>query len=190
MRQDFLTHLAMTEYHPPSQFNLPKITVTAYRGRLIGLDWFCLKSEALLGLPADEFLLKKHTQLSVHDSSERVLLTTLAQLDEYFHGIRCRFELPLEFNPFGHSATVFQIKTWQALWDIPYGQTISYAMLAERIGKPSAYRAVANANGKNPISLVVPCHRVIASHGGLGGYTGGVEIKETLLHHERRCGFG
>lgn len=185
MYQDFLTHLAMTEYHAPAQFKLPKMTLVAYQGRLIGLDWFYLKSEKLLGVQAGDFLIKTHDQLSAHHPSESVLLATLAELDEYFGGVRRSFTVPLDLNPFSGVATPFQVATWQALCDIPYGQTISYATLAQNIGKPSAYRAVANANGKNPISLIVPCHRVIASGGGLGGYTGGVDIKATLLHHEQ-----
>lgn len=177
--------LAMAQYAPPIHFKLPNITLTVYNGELIGLDWFTQKSEKLLGVQASEFVIKNANQLSKNNLSENLLLTTIAQLTEYFNGTRQNFDLPLNFNPFGNSATDFQMQTWQALCDIPYGQTISYATLAKNIGKSTAFRAVANANGKNPISLIVPCHRVIASNGAIGGYTGGVGIKEVLLRHER-----
>lgn len=185
MSIDILNNLAMAEYTPPSHFNLPKITLTAYRGELIGLDWFTQKSEKLLGKNANDFIIKSYHQLSKNHISENLLLTAISQLTEYFNGNRQNFDLSLNFNPFGNNATDFQMQTWQALCDIPYGQTISYATLANNIGKPTAFRAVANANGKNPISLIVPCHRVIASSGAIGGYTGGVGIKEILLSHER-----
>lgn len=181
MNDDILNSLAMTQYAPPSHFNLPKITLTAYRGELIGLDWFTQKSEKLLGKNANDFMIKSYHQLSKNQLSENILLTAIAQLSEYFNGNRQNFDLPLNLNPFGNNATDFQIQTWQALCDISYGQTISYATLASNIGKPTAFRAVANANGKNPISLIVPCHRVIASNGAIGGYTGGVGIKQVLL---------
>lgn len=185
MNTDILHNLAMAQYTPPNYFNLPEITLTAYRGELIGLDWFTDKSQKLLGVQASDFIIKSFEELSANHSSEKLLLTAIAQLSEYFNGSRQQFELPLNLNPFGNNATDFQIQTWQALSDIPYGQTISYATLASNIGKPTAFRAVANANGKNPISLIVPCHRVIASGGAIGGYTGGVAIKQTLLTIER-----
>ena len=81
--------------------------------------------------------------------------------------------------------TPFQQSVWRALQQIPYGQTISYAQLAQNIGKPTAYRAVANANGKNPLSIIIPCHRVVASDGSLGGYTGGLDKKRILLSIEK-----
>lgn len=181
MTMKTFNQLAMAQYAPPSHFNLPKITLTVYQGELIGLDWFTQKSEKLLGKNANDFMIKSYHQLSKNQLSENVLLTAIAQLNEYFNGSRQNFDLPLNFNPFGNNATDFQIQTWQALCDISYGQTISYATLAGNIGKPTAFRAVANANGKNPISLIVPCHRVIASNGAIGGYTGGVGIKQVLL---------
>ncbi|MBR7539075.1 methylated-DNA--[protein]-cysteine S-methyltransferase, partial [Mycobacterium tuberculosis] len=92
-------------------------------------------------------------------------------------GQRQVFDMPIAL----YTGTPFQQTVWEALLKIPYGKTISYAQLANHIGQPTACRAVANANGKNPISLIIPCHRVIASDGKLGGYTGGIEIKQTLL---------
>jgi methylated-DNA-[protein]-cysteine S-methyltransferase len=102
-----------------------------------------------------------------------------AQLDEYFAGRRRDFDLPL--SPQG---THFQRGVWWALADIPYGTTISYATLATRVGKPTATRAVGAANGRNPLSIVLPCHRVIGANGSLTGYGGGLPIKTFLLSLE------
>lgn len=101
------------------------------------------------------------------------------QLAQYFAGIRTQFEL--ELDPAG---TEFQRKIWQLLREIPYGETISYAQLSDRYGDPLAIRAVAAANGKNPIGIIVPCHRVIGSDGSLTGYAGGLERKRFLLDLE------
>ena len=103
------------------------------------------------------------------------------QLDEYFAGTRREFTLPLDLQ-----GTPFQAAVWQGLRAIPYGATRSYAQQAERLGVPTAVRAVARANGMNRVSIVVPCHRVIGSDGGLTGYGGGLERKQWLLHHEHR----
>ncbi len=103
------------------------------------------------------------------------------QLFEYFSGKRTVFELDLA--PRG---TAFQLAVWNALLAIPYGDTISYAELARRIGKPSAVRAVGAANGANPIPVIIPCHRVIGSNGTLTGYGGGIERKQWLLALEGR----
>jgi methylated-DNA-[protein]-cysteine S-methyltransferase len=100
----------------------------------------------------------------------------IAQLRAYFSGNLREFYLPLQ--PVG---TPFQLLVWQALREIPFGETISYAELARRIGKPRAVRAVGAANGKNPLSIVIPCHRVIGSDGSLTGYGGGMENKRYLL---------
>jgi methylated-DNA-[protein]-cysteine S-methyltransferase len=102
------------------------------------------------------------------------------QLAEYFAGRRTEFDLPL-----AHGGTPFQRTVWAALQEIPYGETITYAELAERIGRPTASRAVGLANGKNPISIIVPCHRVIGSSGDLTGYGGGLARKRHLLDFER-----
>ena len=98
------------------------------------------------------------------------------QLDSYFAGHLRSFDLPL--NPQG---TAFQRKVWAALAEIPYGETISYLELARRIGNPNSVRAVGLANGKNPLPIVVPCHRVVGSNGALVGYAGGLPIKKALL---------
>jgi methylated-DNA-[protein]-cysteine S-methyltransferase len=107
------------------------------------------------------------------------------QLDEYFAGERTEFDLPL--NPAG---TPFQLRVWEALKTIPYGQIRSYGEIAEQIGRPGAARAVGLANGRNPISIVVPCHRVIGASGALTGYGGGLQRKQYLLDLETRVSAG
>jgi methylated-DNA-[protein]-cysteine S-methyltransferase len=104
------------------------------------------------------------------------------QLAEYFAGQRREFDVPLKL-----AGTPFQRRVWQELGRIPYGATISYAQLAQRIGKPTASRAVGHANGRNPISILVPCHRVVGADGRLTGYAGGVDKKRWLLNWERRA---
>lgn len=108
------------------------------------------------------------------------LTKVIIQLDEYFAGQRTEFDVPL--TPAG---TPFQRTVWAALREIPYGATVSYGHLAERIGRPTAVRAVGLANGKNPISIIVPCHRVVGSTGDLTGYGGGLQRKQHLLELER-----
>lgn len=103
------------------------------------------------------------------------------EIEEYFAGTRREFTIPLA--PRG---TGFQLAVWNALLEVPYGDTISYAELARRIGRPAAVRAVGAANGANPIPVVIPCHRVIGSNGTLTGYGGGIERKQWLLAHEGR----
>jgi len=104
----------------------------------------------------------------------------VAQLEEYFEGRRSSFELPLAMD-----GSAFERRVWQALREIPYGETVSYGEIARRIGKPSAARAVGLANGRNPISVIVPCHRVIGANGALTGYGGGLERKRMLLELEQ-----
>jgi methylated-DNA-[protein]-cysteine S-methyltransferase len=103
-----------------------------------------------------------------------------AQLAEYFAGTRRTFDLDLD--PAG---TDFQLRAWNALRAIPFGQTISYGQQAVELGEPGAARAVGAANGRNPLSIVVPCHRVVAASGALTGFAGGLDTKAWLLDHER-----
>jgi len=100
----------------------------------------------------------------------------IIQLTEYFNGARFEFNIPC--NP---SGTAFQRHVWQALCEIPYGETRSYGQIARSIGKPAGARAVGLANANNPIAIIIPCHRVIGANGSLTGYSGGLEIKRTLL---------
>ncbi|AVH14953.1 MULTISPECIES: methylated-DNA--[protein]-cysteine S-methyltransferase [Acinetobacter] len=110
-----------------------------------------------------------------------ILLDAQQQLNEYFQGQRQTFELPLDFE-----GTEFQKKVWQALLNIPFGETRSYRQIAEQVGSPKAVRAVGAANGQNPISIIAPCHRVIGSGGKLVGFAGGLDNKEILLKLEQQ----
>lgn len=112
---------------------------------------------------------------------DSVLDETERQLKEYFAGLRREFDLPLK--PKG---TPFQLEDWLALREIPYGETVTYGDIARRIGRPKAFRAVGMANHSNPISIIVPCHRVIGSNGKLTGYGGGLENKQKLLELEQK----
>jgi methylated-DNA-[protein]-cysteine S-methyltransferase len=114
------------------------------------------------------------------DDRARALRTAVRELEAYFAGELRQFSLPLA--PVG---TPFQLDVWNALRAIPYGETRSYGELAERIGRPSAVRAVGAANGANPLPIVVPCHRVIGSNGSLTGFGGGLPLKQALLALER-----
>jgi methylated-DNA-[protein]-cysteine S-methyltransferase len=124
--------------------------------------------------------------ISVLETDEKVtevipeaLEDTVYQINEYFEGKRKSFDLQL--NPNG---TAFQRRVWDALQEIPFGKTLSYLKLSEKLGDVKAIRAVAAANGKNPIWIVIPCHRVIGSDGSLTGYAGGLHRKKWLLDHE------
>jgi methylated-DNA-[protein]-cysteine S-methyltransferase len=114
------------------------------------------------------------------DASHPVLKQVSEQLGEYFAGQRSHFDLPLDLR----CGTAFQQTVWQALLDIPQGEVISYAEVSRRIGNPAAVRAVGGAIGRNPVSIVVPCHRVTGSDGSLTGYGGGLERKTALLRLE------
>lgn len=126
------------------------------------------------------------SSISILNSEEKVtdiipiaLEDCVHQLNEYFEGIRTQFDLQL--NPEG---TDFQKKVWSQLQTIPYGKTISYLQLSQQLGDVKAIRAVASANGRNPLWIVIPCHRVIGSDGSLTGYAGGLHRKQWLLDHE------
>lgn len=113
------------------------------------------------------------------DDRHPLLRRARRQLEEYFASQRREFDLPL-----APQGTAFQLAVWRALQEIPYGTTASYAEQAARIGKPEAVRAVGLANGRNPLPIVIPCHRVIGSDGSLTGYGGGLPIKKALLELE------
>ncbi|HID8156185.1 TPA: methylated-DNA--[protein]-cysteine S-methyltransferase [Pseudomonas aeruginosa] len=123
-------------------------------------------------VPLDEMRLSEDSSL---------LAETERQLREYFSGKRSRFELPLDFQ-----GTEFQKKVWSALLTIPFCETRSYTEIAVQIGSPNAVRAVGAANGRNPLSIVAPCHRVIGASGGLTGFAGGLAAKQWLLRLETR----
>jgi methylated-DNA-[protein]-cysteine S-methyltransferase len=109
-------------------------------------------------------------------SAQAVLIQTKKQLEQYFAGKRKSFDIALDLV-----GTEFQVQAWRALCRIPFGKTISYGQQAANIKKPKAFRAVGSANGKNPIPIIVPCHRVVASDGSLGGYSLGLRMKKQLL---------
>ena len=113
--------------------------------------------------------------------NNRLLDEVERQLGEYFRGERKRFDLPIRMK-----GTPFQLKDWDALKEIPYGETVTYGEIARRIGKPNASRAVGMANHNNPISIIVPCHRVIGKNGKLTGYGGGLSAKQLLLELEQK----
>ena len=116
----------------------------------------------------------------VEQADHPILLETQKQLTEYFAGKRQQFDLPLDF-----AGTEFQHKVWQALLSIPFGETRSYRDIAEQIGNVKAVRAVGAANGKNPISIIAPCHRVVGANGKLVGFAGGLHNKDILLRLEK-----
>lgn len=134
------------------------------------------------GLHLIEFHSPRHPMARLEkwmEGEDAVLDMTRAQLEEYFAGTRKQFDLPL-----APQGTLFQQEVWHTLATIPYGQTISYAQLAQRIGKPTAMRAVGAANGRNPLPIVLPCHRVIGADGSLTGFGGGLPTKQFLLELE------
>jgi len=143
------------------------LRLSARDGRLVRIAFDPPREKGLSAHPAD-------------DAGRAVLDQACAQLEQYFAGTRHRFELPLA--PVGSS---FQRSVWAALQRIPYGQTRSYRQVAQAVGRANASRAVGAANGANPLPIVVPCHRVIASDGLLSGFAGGVAVKRRLLDHER-----
>jgi methylated-DNA-[protein]-cysteine S-methyltransferase len=134
---------------------------------------------ALTGLYMEPSRKAQSTDGWTEDVTVAPLSAAVRQLTEYFDGTRRAFDLPLRLL-----GTTFQTRVWRELTEIPYGQTWSYGQLAKRIDNPTASRAVGLANGRNPISILVPCHRVIGADGSLTGYGGGLERKRWLLAHE------
>ncbi|MBH1988694.1 MAG: methylated-DNA--[protein]-cysteine S-methyltransferase [Myxococcaceae bacterium] len=121
------------------------------------------------------------SDLAISDGHPPLIAQVLKELEEYEQGLRQEFTVPLELK-----GTEFQLRVWAALQRIPYGQTRTYAEIAKEIGSPQAARAVGLANSKNPISILVPCHRVIGANGKLTGYAGGIPNKAKLLEIEQR----
>jgi methylated-DNA-[protein]-cysteine S-methyltransferase len=114
-----------------------------------------------------------------HSGSHQLLKSAKSQLQEYFDGSRQKFELPLKLV-----GTSFQQSVWKALESIPFGKTTTYKQIAAKINNPNAVRAIGTAVGRNPICIIIPCHRVLTSDGSLGGYVAGLERKNSLLSHE------
>lgn len=137
----------------------------------------------------DEVAVKEVTILeqAAEESSNlpMIALEAKQQLTDYFNGVRTSFDL--ELQPVG---TAFQQKVWQLLTEIPYGETVTYLQMAEQLGDVKVIRAAASANGKNPIGIIIPCHRVIGQNGKLVGYAGGLPNKRWLLDHEKEVTHG
>lgn len=144
-----------------------KLKLVAKENTLVAILW---ENETLNRVKLDEM---------VEDNQDKFLLSVEKQLNEYFQGKRKAFDLPIKAM-----GTAFQEKVWQMLADIPFGSTCSYKDIAEKMGNRSAVRAVGGAIGRNPISIIIPCHRVIGSNGSLTGFAGGLERKKTLLKVE------
>ena len=146
-----------------------QLTLVARAGKLAAILWETERAN--------------HVRLGdlIETGDNPVLLETERQLTEYFAGTRNHFELELDFV-----GTDFQKQVWQALLTIPFGETRSYRQIASQIGNPTAVRAVGAANGRNPISIIAPCHRVIGASGTLTGFAGGLEAKQYLLTLENR----
>lgn len=129
------------------------------------------------------FLRKQNIPMAISlknkQAEVQILSDAVKQLEEYFVGKRQQFDLPFDIE-----GTTFQKQVWKALSKIPFGKTVSYRDIAKKINNPKAVRAVGSANGKNPLCIIVPCHRVIAADGSLGGYSGGLSIKKKLLKLE------
>lgn len=149
-----------------------RLLLGSYENKLCICDW-------QTGIVHNEKRLKQELGVELKAGSSLVIDEATQQLDEYFAAKRMNFSIPLILV-----GTIFQKKVWQELLNTPYGQTITYGRIAQNIGLPSSVRAAANAIGKNPISIFVPCHRVIGSGGSLTGYAGGLDSKKYLLELE------
>ena len=139
-----------TQYTPPN--GLPAISLTVKEGKLLLLDWYNDKTAKLFDQINQNSAFIEPSNLDPDNFDQKIAQQTISELTEYFLGKRQTFDVPLDLS----HGTDFQIKVWQTLCQIPYGTTIRYKQLAEKIGKPTAFRACANANGKNWISLIVP----------------------------------
>jgi methylated-DNA-[protein]-cysteine S-methyltransferase len=146
----------------------------------VGPLFLAASPKGLVRLEFEAHVLKLNPDTIQLRESKTALASYLHELNEYFSGERREFSFPLDLR-----GTEFQLACWHALLEIPYGETCSYRDIAQAIGHPHAYRAVGMSNNRNPIAIVVPCHRVIASSGSLCGYGGGLDIKRKLLDLEQ-----
>jgi len=147
------------------------LTIVANGHAVVAIDWD--------GESAHEELLGDGEIVDVDAADHAALAIAVDQLDEYFRGVRVDFDIPLDA-----AGTAFQHQAWDALVQIPFGETVSYGEQAVMLGDRNKARAVGAANGKNPIPIVVPCHRVVGSNGHLTGFAGGLDAKAWLLDHE------
>lgn len=160
-----------TYYRTTTDSPIGTLTIVANDRGVVAIDWH--------GERAHEALLGDAKIIDVVAGDHAPLSAAVRQLGEYFAGERTEFDLPLDA-----AGTTFQHQAWAALVRIPYGQTVSYGEQAVMLGDKNKARAVGAANGKNPIPIVVPCHRVVGSNGQLTGFAGGLDAKAWLLRHE------
>ncbi|MGB9236525.1 MAG: methylated-DNA--[protein]-cysteine S-methyltransferase [Terriglobales bacterium] len=146
----------------------------------VGPLFLAASTKGLVRLEFETRMMKLDSGTTELHESKQALAPYLRELDEYFAAERREFTIPLDLR-----GTDFQLACWRALLAIPYGETRSYADIARAIGHPQAFRAVGMSNNRNPVAIIVPCHRVIASGGGLCGYGGGLDIKRKLLDLEQ-----
>ncbi|MEE9414383.1 MAG: methylated-DNA--[protein]-cysteine S-methyltransferase [Acidimicrobiales bacterium] len=153
---------------------------TTYRSPLGPLELIA-SDDGLVAIlwPDDDPGRVKLSKEAVEQPTHEVLARVASQLDEYFAGKRTEFDIRLDLR-----GTDFQIEVWRSLATIPYGQTASYGEQAKRVGRPKAVRAIGAANGRNPVSVVLPCHRVVGADGSLTGFAGGLAAKRFLLELE------
>lgn len=163
----------------PSPFSITRYTSCVMRSPVGLLTLIASESGLAAVLWQNDRPARVRVRAEREDASHPVLVDARRQLDEYFAGRRTRFDLPLD--PVG---TPFQQRVWKALNTIPFGETRSYSDIARQIGHPTAVRAVGAANGRNPVSIVTPCHRVVGSTGSLTGFAGGLDTKAFLLSLE------
>ncbi len=153
-----------------------ELVLGSYEGKLCLLDFRYRRMRTSV-----DNRIKKLLKADFIEREDEVIIETKKQLDEYLEGKRMEFEIPVLLL-----GTDFQKQVWNELLKVKYGETASYLDIAERIENPKAVRAVASANGANAIALIVPCHRVIETSGGLGGYGGGIAVKKRLLNLEAK----
>ncbi len=147
---------------------------------IVGMIYLVASAQGLQGLFFNKQKIKSLETLDPCEPAQKILLGTIQQLEDYFSGQRKSFNVVLNFI-----GTNFQKRVWRELTKIPFGQTVSYRDIAQKIKSPKAFRAVGTANSKNPFCIIVPCHRVIAADGSLGGYSGGLSRKRRLLKIEK-----
>lgn len=151
-----------------------ELIIGSYDNKLCMCDWRYRKMRSSI-----DNRIKSELKAEFVEGPSDIITETMAQLDSYFAGERKEFDLPLHFI-----GTDFQKTVWSTLLNIPFGKTLSYSALSEKLNNPGAIRAVASANGANAISIIVPCHRIIGADGSLTGYAGGLPAKKKLLRLE------
>ena len=165
-----MNYIKIQNYHSP----LGDLILGSFENKLCLCDWFHRTNRTAI-----DTRLRKGLNAEFSEEKDQIIETAVFQLEEYFHGRRKVFDLPLLMI-----GTDFQKKVWQALLEIPYGKTETYAALSERLKNPLGIRAIASANGANALSILLPCHRVIGSDGNMVGYAGGIGVKKKLLKLE------